>query len=154
MNTPVTVHVQDYEISNTKPITILAGPCAMESREHALMMAFKLKAIGERLGVNIVYKTSFDKANRTSFKSARGIGLEAASPIFREVRKATGLPVITDVHMSEHCAPVAEVVDIIQIPAFLCRQSDLLQSAARTGKALNIKKGQFLAPWDMVNVAV
>lgn len=152
MTTPVTIDVHGLKIANDKPFTLLAGPCAMESREHALMMANSLKEIGARLGINIVYKSSFDKANRTSAKSARGIGLEQALPIFKEVRDTTGLPVVTDVHLPEQCAAVAEAVDILQIPAFLCRQSDLLQAAAETGKPMNVKKGQFLAPWDMKNV--
>ena len=137
---------------NDLPFTLIAGPCALESRAHALEMATALKEITEKLGIGLVYKTSFDKANRTSAASARGIGLEAALPIFADVREQTGLPVLTDVHDAEQCARVAEVVDVLQIPAFLCRQTDLLVAAARTGRPVNVKKGQFLAPWDMANV--
>ncbi len=134
------------------PLALIAGPCAMESRAHALETAHALKEIAERLGVGLVYKTSFDKANRTSATSARGVGLDAALPVFAEIRESVGLPVITDIHLPEQCAPVAEVVDVLQIPAFLCRQTDLLVAAAATGAAINVKKGQFLAPWDMKNV--
>ncbi|TVR08567.1 MAG: 3-deoxy-8-phosphooctulonate synthase [Salinarimonadaceae bacterium] len=135
------------------PIAVIAGPCAMESREHALEMAHALREIAERVGFDLVYKSSFDKANRTSIASARGIGLDAALPIFAEVKERYGLPVLTDVHEIDQCAQVAEVVDVLQIPAFLCRQTDLLIAAARTGRVVNVKKGQFLAPWDMANVA-
>ncbi len=138
---------------NGLPFALIAGPCQLESREHALMMASELKQVAGRLGIGLVYKTSYDKANRTSASAARGIGLEAALPIFREIRERLGLPVLTDVHTAEQCAPVAEAVDILQIPAFLCRQTDLLKAAARTGRVINVKKGQFLAPWDMKNVA-
>jgi 2-dehydro-3-deoxyphosphooctonate aldolase (KDO 8-P synthase) len=134
------------------PLALIAGPCAMESRQHALEMATALKEITGRLGMGLVYKTSFDKANRSSASSARGMGLKAAAPVFAEIRESLGLPVITDVHDAAQCAPVAEVVDILQIPAFLCRQTDLLLAAAATGKPMNIKKGQFLAPWDMQQV--
>ena len=137
---------------NALPLAIVAGPCQLESRAHALETALALKEIAVRLKVGLVYKTSFDKANRTSASAARGIGLADALPIFAEIRDVTGLPVLTDVHEIEHCAPVAEVVDIIQIPAFLSRQTDLIFAAASTGRPLNIKKGQFLAPWDMKNV--
>jgi len=137
---------------NNLPLALIAGPCALESRDHALDMAGALKEIATRLGIGLVYKTSFDKANRTSAASARGIGLEGALPVFEEIRASLGLPVLTDVHESGQCAEVAPVVDVLQIPAFLCRQSDLLVAAARTGRAVNIKKGQFLAPWDMANV--
>jgi 2-dehydro-3-deoxyphosphooctonate aldolase (KDO 8-P synthase) len=139
-------------IGNAERLSIIAGPCAMESRNHALEMAHALKEIAARLDVGLVYKTSFDKANRTSIDSGRGIGLGQALPIFAEVKEATGLPVLTDVHEIDHCAPAAEVIDVLQIPAFLSRQTDLIVAAARTGRALNIKKGQFLAPWDMKNV--
>ena len=139
-------------ISNTKKLVLLAGPCALESREHALDVSGQLKEIADRLDIGLVYKTSFDKANRTSLSSARGIGLEAALPIFQEIREATGLPVLTDVHTAEQCALAAQAVDVLQIPAFLCRQTDLLITAAKTGKVINVKKGQFLAPWDMKNV--
>jgi len=133
-------------------IVFIAGPCQMESREHALMTARRLKEIGERLNVGIIYKTSFDKANRTSASAARGIGFEAAMPIFKEIRETVGLPTLTDVHSEAQCEAVAPYVDVLQIPAFLCRQTDLLLAAAKTGKAINVKKGQFLAPWDMKNV--
>jgi 2-dehydro-3-deoxyphosphooctonate aldolase (KDO 8-P synthase) len=138
---------------NHLPLALIAGPCAMESRAHALEMAAALREIAERLGLGLVYKSSFDKANRTSAASARGIGLREALPVFAEVKERFGLPVTTDVHEIEQCAAVAEVVDILQIPAFLCRQTDLLVAAARTGRVVNVKKGQFLAPWDMANVA-
>ncbi len=141
-----------YEIGNDKPITFLAGPCAMESREHALETAFMLKEIAENVGVNLIYKSSYDKANRTSIHSPRGLGIDKALPIFAEIREKTGLPCVTDVHTEEHCRRVGEVVDVLQIPAFLCRQTDLLVAAAKTGKVINVKKGQFLAPWDMKNV--
>jgi 2-dehydro-3-deoxyphosphooctonate aldolase (KDO 8-P synthase) len=137
---------------NDLPVALIAGPCALESRAHALEMAAALKEITHKLGIGLVYKTSFDKANRTSAAGARGVGLNAALPIFAEVREKTGLPVLTDVHEAEQCARVAEVVDILQIPAFLCRQTDLLLAAAKTGRPINVKKGQFLAPWDMANV--
>jgi 2-dehydro-3-deoxyphosphooctonate aldolase (KDO 8-P synthase) len=137
---------------NELPLALIAGPCALESRAHALETAAALKEITQKLGIGLVYKTSFDKANRTSAASARGIGLDAALPIFADVRAQTGVPVLTDVHEAEQCARVAEVVDILQIPAFLCRQTDLLVAAARTGRPVNVKKGQFLAPWDMTNV--
>src|SRR5215212_6583841 len=147
------VAVGDVRFGNDLPLAIIAGPCAMESRDHALETASALKEITGRLGLGLVYKSSFDKANRTSSASARGIGLDEALPIFAEVKERLGLPVTTDVHEIEQCAPVAEVVDILQIPAFLCRQTDLLVAAARTGRVVNVKKGQFLAPWDMANVA-
>lgn len=141
-----------YEIGNDKPLTIFAGPCAMESREHALETAGMLKEIAQNVGVNLVYKSSYDKANRTSIHSPRGIGIDAALPIFAEIKETIGLPVITDVHTAEQCARVGEVADILQIPAFMCRQTDLLVAAAKTGRPINVKKGQFLAPWDMKNV--
>lgn len=137
---------------NALPLTLIAGPCALESRAHALECASALAEMAGRLGIELVYKTSFDKANRTSAGAVRGLGLAAALPIFAEIREKTGLPVITDVHERAHCAAVAEAVDILQIPAFLCRQTDLLEAAAKTGRAVNVKKGQFLAPWDMKNV--
>jgi 2-dehydro-3-deoxyphosphooctonate aldolase (KDO 8-P synthase) len=148
-----TVDVGTVRFGNRLPLALIAGPCAMESRAHALETAAALKEIAERLGIGLVYKSSFDKANRTSAGSARGIGLGEALPIFAEAKERYGLPVTTDVHEIEHCAAVAEVVDILQIPAFLCRQTDLLVAAARTGRVVNVKKGQFLAPWDMANVA-
>jgi 2-dehydro-3-deoxyphosphooctonate aldolase (KDO 8-P synthase) len=133
-------------------LAMIAGPCQLESRAHALETASALKEIADRLGIGLVYKTSFDKANRTSATAARGLGLEAALPIFAEIRESIGLPVLTDVHTAEQCAIAAAAVDVLQIPAFLCRQTDLLVAAAQTGRAVNIKKGQFLAPWDMKNV--
>lgn len=139
-------------IGGGRRIVFIAGPCQMESRQHALETAHRLKEIGDRLNVGIIYKTSFDKANRTSATAARGIGLKDALPIFAEIREVTGLPTLTDVHSEAQCAGVAEAVDVLQIPAFLSRQTDLLLAAAATGKAINIKKGQFLAPWDMKNV--
>ncbi|HEX8167017.1 MAG TPA: 3-deoxy-8-phosphooctulonate synthase [Beijerinckiaceae bacterium] len=148
-----TVEAGGVRFGNRLPLALIAGPCAMESRAHALEMAVALKEIAERLGIGLVYKSSFDKANRTSSASARGIGLKEALPIFAEVKERYGLPVTTDVHEIGHCAAAAEVVDILQIPAFLCRQTDLLAAAAATGRAVNVKKGQFLAPWDMANVA-
>ena len=137
---------------NDLPLALIAGPCVLESRGHALDMAGALKEIAGRLGIGLVYKTSFDKANRTSAASARGVGLDGALPVFEEIRTRLGLPVLTDVHESGQCAEVATVVDVLQIPAFLCRQTDLLVAAARTGRTVNVKKGQFLAPWDMANV--
>ncbi len=139
-------------IANDAPLTLIAGPCQMEDRDHALMMASGLKDICEGLGLPLIFKASYDKANRTSLSGKRGIGLEGALPVFAEIRETLGLPCVTDVHEVGHCAPVAEVCDVLQIPAFLCRQTDLLIAAARTGRAVNVKKGQFLAPWDMRNV--
>jgi 2-dehydro-3-deoxyphosphooctonate aldolase (KDO 8-P synthase) len=147
-----TVSVGSVRFGNALPLALIAGPCALESKAHALEMAAALKEITGRAGIGLVYKTSFDKANRTSAKSARGLGLEAALPIFSEIRDKLKVPVLTDVHDAEQCAQVAPVVDVLQIPAFLCRQTDLLVAAAKTGKAINVKKGQFLAPWDMQNV--
>ena len=138
---------------NGLPLAVIAGPYQMESRDHALEIALQLKETAEKLGIGLVFKASFDKANRTSVKGQRGMGLDAALPVYAEIRERTGLPVLTDIHDVSQCAPVAEVVDILQIPAFLCRQTDLLVAAARTGRVVNVKKGQFLAPWDMVNVA-
>jgi 2-dehydro-3-deoxyphosphooctonate aldolase (KDO 8-P synthase) len=148
----VTVTVGAVRFSNDLPLALIAGPCALESRAHALEMAQALKEIAARVGIGLVYKTSFDKANRTSATSARGIGLEQALPIFAEIRDELKIPVLTDVHEAGQCARVAETADVLQIPAFLCRQTDLLVAAAKTGKAVNVKKGQFLAPWDMKNV--
>ena len=139
-------------IGNREKLSIIAGPCQLESRQHALETAHALKEIAGRLKIGLIYKTSFDKANRTSVNTARGIGLAEALPIFAEIREVTGLPVITDVHEPEQCAQAAQAVDVLQIPAFLCRQTDLLLAAGRTGKAVNVKKGQFLASWDMKNV--
>src|ERR1700722_7559599 len=146
------VAVGGVRFGNRLPLALIAGPCALESRAHALEMASALKEIAARAGVGLVYKTSFDKANRTSANSARGLGLEKALDIFGEIRATFGLPVLTDVHEADQCARLAEVVDVLQIPAFLCRQTDLLVAAAKTGRVVNVKKGQFLAPWDMANV--
>ena len=146
------VTVGSVSFGNALPLALIAGPCALESRQHALEMASALKEIAGRAGIGLVYKTSFDKANRTSAASARGIGMSAALPIFAEIRETLKVPVLTDVHEAAHCAAVAQVVDVLQIPAFLCRQTDLLVAAARTGRVVNVKKGQFLAPWDMANV--
>jgi 2-dehydro-3-deoxyphosphooctonate aldolase (KDO 8-P synthase) len=146
------VAVCKVRFGNKLPLALIAGPCALESRAHAFDMAGALKEIAARVGIGFIYKTSFDKANRTSAKSARGIGLDKALAIFAELRKKLGVAVLTDVHEPDQCAPVAEVVDVLQIPAFLCRQTDLLVAAAKTGRAVNVKKGQFLAPWDMANV--
>ena len=146
------VEVGSARFGNRLPLTLIAGPCALESRAHAMEMAQALKEIAGRLKIGLVYKTSFDKANRTSTKSARGMGLDQALPIFADIRDSLGLPVLTDVHEIEQCARVAPAVDVLQIPAFLCRQTDLLIAAAKTGKTVNVKKGQFLAPWDMKNV--
>ncbi|WP_376095319.1 3-deoxy-8-phosphooctulonate synthase [Roseomonas sp. CCTCC AB2023176] len=147
------VEVGGVRIGNALPVALIAGPCQMESRAHALETAGALKEIATRLGVGLIYKTSFDKANRTSARAARGMGLSAALPVFAEIRETLGLPTLTDVHDAGQCAPVAEAVDVLQIPAFLCRQTDLLIAAAVTGRVVNVKKGQFLAPWDMANVA-
>jgi 2-dehydro-3-deoxyphosphooctonate aldolase (KDO 8-P synthase) len=146
------VRIGPVTVANDAPLAVFAGPCALQSRQHALEMAQALKEIAARLGIALVFKTSFDKANRTSLKSARGVGMSLALPIFAEIRETLGLPVVTDVHDAGQCAPVAEVVDVLQIPAFLCRQTDLLIAAAATGRVVKIKKGQFLAPWDMRNV--
>jgi 2-dehydro-3-deoxyphosphooctonate aldolase (KDO 8-P synthase) len=147
------VAIGNVTVGNDLPLVLIAGPCAIESREHALEMATALKEMTKRLGIGLIYKSSFDKANRTSVDSPRGLGLEEALPILAEVREATGLPVLTDVHEPSQCAEVAKAVDVLQIPAFLCRQTDLLVAAGQTGRAVNVKKGQFLAPWDMANVA-
>jgi len=146
------VTVGEASFGNALPLALIAGPCALESRAHALEMAEALKDIAAKAGLGLVYKSSFDKANRTSARSARGIGLAEALPIFAEIKDRFGLPVVTDVHEPEQCAAVAEAVDVLQIPAFLCRQTDLLVAAAKTGKVVNVKKGQFLAPWDMKHV--
>lgn len=146
------VAVGPLTVANDAPLVVFAGPCQMESRAHALDMAGALKEIAGRLGLGLVYKSSFDKANRTSLSGRRGIGLEAAIEVFAEIREKLGLPIVTDVHEQEQCARVAPVADVLQIPAFLCRQTDLLVAAARTGRVVKVKKGQFLAPWDMKNV--
>jgi 2-dehydro-3-deoxyphosphooctonate aldolase (KDO 8-P synthase) len=146
------VKIGGVRFGNALPLSLIAGPCQLESRAHALEMASALKEIAAKVGIGLIYKTSFDKANRTSAKAARGIGLDAALPIFAEIRDTLKLPVLTDVHDAEQCAQVAQAVDVLQIPAFLSRQTDLLIAAAKTGKVVNVKKGQFLAPWDMQNV--
>lgn len=153
MNQPkAVVTVGNVNFANDGPLALIAGPCQLESRQHAFDMAGALKEMAVRIGIGLVYKTSFDKANRTSLSGQRGAGLDAALPVFADLRKELGVPVLTDVHTEEQCAVVAEVVDVLQIPAFLCRQTDLLVAAAATGKVVNVKKGQFLAPWDMKNV--
>ncbi len=139
-------------ISNTRPFILIAGPCQLEGEKHALEVAIELKKITENLGIGLIYKTSFDKANRTSLKGKRGAGLEKSLPVFDKIRKDVGIPILTDVHTIEQCSIVSQHVDVLQIPAFLCRQTDLLIAAAKTGKVINVKKGQFLAPWDMINV--
>lgn len=152
MSAQRTVRIGSIDFSNAAPIGVFAGPCQMESRAHALEMASALKEISQKLGIGLVFKSSYDKANRTSLSGKRGIGLEKALEVFAEVRETFGLPIVTDVHEPGHCETVAEVVDVLQIPAFLCRQTDLLVAAAKTGRVVKIKKGQFLAPWDMKNV--
>ncbi len=146
------VKCANFEISNDKPFTLIAGPCQLESEEHAIKISSELKKITSQLGINFIYKTSFDKANRTSLKGKRGLGLDKSLPIFDKIKKEIGVPVLTDIHTPEQCSIVANHVDVLQIPAFLCRQTDLLIAAAKTGKIINVKKGQFLAPWDMTNV--
>ena len=146
------VSVGSARFGNALPLALIAGPCALESRAHALEMASALKDLASKIGIGLVYKTSFDKANRTSAMSARGLGLDRALPIFAEIRAQLGVPVLTDVHEAGQCTQLGEVVDVLQIPAFLCRQTDLLVAAAKTGRAVNVKKGQFLAPWDMTHV--
>jgi 2-dehydro-3-deoxyphosphooctonate aldolase (KDO 8-P synthase) len=147
------VHVGSIEIANDRPFVLIAGPCQIESRGHALEVAAALRELSDQSGVKLIYKSSFDKANRTSATAARGVGMAQGLAILAEVRETSGLGVLTDVHEPEQCAPAAEAVDVLQIPAFLCRQTDLLLAAGRTGRAINVKKGQFLAPWDMANVA-
>ena len=151
MSHPVTIGT--VTLGNDLPLALIAGPCQMESRAHALECAVALKEMAQKAGIGLIYKSSFDKANRTSLSGQRGIGLNDALPVFAEIRESLGLPVLTDVHDAAQCAPVAEVVDVLQIPAFLCRQTDLLLAAGQTKAAVNVKKGQFLAPWDMANVA-
>ncbi len=153
MNTQRIVRVGSIDIANDRPFTLIAGPCQIESRAHALEVAAALRELSARTAVPLIYKSSFDKANRTSASAARGVGLKDGLAILAEVRERTGLPTLTDVHAPEQCAPAAEAVDVLQIPAFLCRQTDLLLAAGQTGRAINVKKGQFLAPWDMQNVA-
>ncbi|MDB3952515.1 3-deoxy-8-phosphooctulonate synthase [Alphaproteobacteria bacterium] len=147
------IRIGNLKIGNDLPLTIIAGPCAMESRQHALDTSHAIKEIADKLGFGFIYKSSFDKANRTSSNSPRGVGLAEALPVFQEIRDQVGCPVLTDIHDAAQCAQVAEAVDVLQIPAFLCRQTDLLEAAGKTGKCINVKKGQFLAPWDMKNVA-
>lgn len=146
------IEIRNVKISNNLPFVLIAGPCQTESRDHSLMMAEKIKKITDKLKIGFIYKSSFDKANRTSSKAQRGLGLEKTLPIFEEVRKTFDCPILTDIHNEQNCADVGDAVDIIQIPAFLCRQTDLLKAAAKTGKIVNIKKGQFLAPWDAANI--
>ena len=148
----LTVKCGSFEISNSSKICLIAGPCQLETEQHAMDMSYKIKAITSKLGVNFIYKTSFDKANRTSLTGKRGIGLEQSLPIFDKIKKELNVPILTDVHNVEQCSIVAKHVDVLQIPAFLCRQTDLLIAASKTKKIINVKKGQFLAPWDMVNV--
>jgi 2-dehydro-3-deoxyphosphooctonate aldolase (KDO 8-P synthase) len=147
------VRVGGIDIGNDRPFVLIAGPCQIESQAHALNIAWALQEMSARTGVPVIYKSSYDKANRTSASAARGIGMEAGLTILSDVREKTGLPVLTDVHAPDQCALAAQAVDVLQIPAFLCRQTDLLLAAGETGRAINVKKGQFLAPWDMVNVA-
>ncbi|QCO54961.1 3-deoxy-8-phosphooctulonate synthase [Pseudorhodobacter turbinis] len=152
MQTRTKVTAGNVEFSNADPVAFILGPCQMESRDHALEMAAAIDEITRAVGVKAVFKASYDKANRTSLSGTRGIGMARAMEVFAEVKERFGMPVLTDVHDATHCAPAAEVCDILQIPAFLCRQTDLLIAAAKTGRIINVKKGQFLAPWDMVNV--
>lgn len=151
--TQKTIKLDSIEISNENPFTLIAGPCQLESKDHAFEMCGALKQLSLRLGIPFIYKTSYDKANRTSLSGKRGVGLDSGLAILAELKKEFGVPVLTDVHTQDQCRIAAEVVDVLQIPAFLCRQTDLLVAAAKTGKIVNIKKGQFLAPWDMKNVA-
>ncbi|MAF95002.1 MAG: 3-deoxy-8-phosphooctulonate synthase [Rhodospirillaceae bacterium] len=152
MTEPRHIAIGDIEVGNDLPLTLIAGPCVMESRDHALDMSGALAQMAKKLGIGLIYKTSYDKANRTSGATERGVGLDEALPVFADIRKETGVAVLTDVHQPDHCAPAAEAVDVLQIPAFLCRQTDLLAAAGKTGKPINVKKGPFLAPWDMANV--
>ena len=146
------IKINNFEIANNKKISLISGPCQLESEQHAMDMAGKIKEIASKFGIGFIYKTSFDKANRTSLKGKRGAGIDASLPIFDKIKKELKIPVLTDVHNVEQCSIVSEHVDVLQIPAFLCRQTDLLIAAAKTNKIINVKKGQFLAPWDMVNV--
>ena len=146
------VKCSDFEIANNEPFTLIAGPCQLENETHAIKISTELKKITDEIGINFIYKTSFDKANRSSLRGKRGLGLEKSLPIFDKIRKEVGVPVLTDVHTAEQCSIISNHVDVLQIPAFLCRQTDLLIAAAKTGKIINVKKGQFLAPWDMINV--
>lgn len=153
MTEPRVLEIGPLRVANTLPFVLIAGPCQIEGRDHTLMMAEGLVRAAEAAGIGLIYKSSYDKANRTSLKAERGIGMDEGLKILAEVRETFGCPVITDVHLPDHCAPVADAVDVLQIPAFLCRQTDLLLAAGATGAAINVKKGQFLAPWDMANVA-
>ena len=146
------IKCSNFEIANNKPFTLIAGPCQLESEQHAIKISSKLKDMTSELGINFIYKTSFDKANRTSLKGKRGLGLDKSLPIFDKIKEKVKVPVLTDVHTAEQCSIISKHVDVLQIPAFLCRQTDLLIAAAKTGKIINVKKGQFLAPWDMANV--
>ena len=148
----ITVNCGNIEISNTNKICLIAGPCQLETEQHAMDMAGKIKEITKKFNIGFIYKTSFDKANRTSLKGKRGAGLDKSLPVFDKIKKELKIPILTDIHNAEQCSIVADHVDILQIPAFLCRQTDLLIAAAKTNKIINVKKGQFLAPWDMVNV--
>jgi 2-dehydro-3-deoxyphosphooctonate aldolase (KDO 8-P synthase) len=152
MTNPLTLKLHSISIGNQLPFALIAGPCQMESRDHAMMMAENIAQITDKLAIPFIFKSSFDKANRTSATSARGLGLGAALPIFREIREKVGCPILTDVHDKDQCDAVGDAVDVLQIPAFLCRQTDLLEAAAKTGKVVNVKKGQFLAPWDAKNI--
>ena len=147
-----TVKCKDFEIANNKKLTLIAGPCQIESEQHSIDIASQIKELTSMLGINYIFKSSFDKANRTSISGARGIGLDKSLKIFDKIKNQLNLPVLTDVHNTEQCSILSDVIDIIQIPAFLCRQTDLLIAAAKTKKIINVKKGQFLAPWDMINV--
>lgn len=147
------VSLNNYKIANNLPITLIAGPCQMESRQHALETAEFIKKTADKFGINLIYKSSFDKANRTSLTGKRGFGMDKSLPVFEEIKSKFGIPVLTDVHSETQCVEVAKVVDVLQIPAFMCRQTDLLLAAGKTGRVINVKKGQFLAPWDMKNVA-
>ena len=146
------IKCSNFEIANNKPFTLIAGPCQLESEQHAIKISSKLKDMTSELGINFIYKTSFDKANRTSLKGKRGLGLDKSLPIFDKIKEKVQVPVLTDVHTAEQCSIISKHVDVLQIPAFLCRQTDLLIAAAKTGKIINVKKGQFLAPWDVANV--
>ena len=148
----ITVNCEDIEISNNNKICLIAGPCQLETEQHAMDMAGKIKEITKKFNIGFIYKTSFDKANRTSHKGKRGAGLDKSLPVFDKIKKELKIPILTDIHNEDQCSVVAKHVDILQIPAFLCRQTDLLVDAAKTNKIINVKKGQFLAPWDMTNV--
>jgi 2-dehydro-3-deoxyphosphooctonate aldolase (KDO 8-P synthase) len=146
------VKVNNFNIANNLPFTLMAGPCVLEDKDHAMFMCGELVKITTELGINLIYKSSYDKANRTSISAERGLGIKESMKVFQDIKDKFGIPIVTDVHEPSHCAEIAETVDVLQIPAFLCRQTDLLLSAGRTGRAINVKKGQFLAPWDMKNI--